>query len=263
MTQSPQASKSQISKANLFKSLHQPGAPLVLYNIWDAGSAQAVAKAGAAALATGSWPLAAAQGYADGQAIPLDDVLAIARRIIAVNDLPLSVDFEGGYSADPAAIHANATKLMATGAIGVNFEDRVVGGEGLYDVATQAHRIAAIRAAAETAGVPLFINARTDTFFRSDADTPDPALTAQAVERAQAFADAGADGLFVPFLSNPAVISEICSTSPLPVNVLATGADAPIAPLAELGVARVSFGPAPYRAMMHALTEVARPYYAE
>lgn len=255
--------QTQISHAQTFKSLHKPGTPIVLYNIWDAGSAQAVAQAGAPALATGSWPLAAAQGFGDGQNIPLENLLATARRIRAVTDLPLSVDFEGGYSEDPAAIHTNTTKLIATGAIGVNFEDRVIGGEGLYGVATQAKRIAAIRAAAEAAGVPLFINARTDTFFRSDAVTPDRALIAQALERAQAFAEAGADGLFVPFLSNPSVISEICSASPLPVNVLATGADAPIAPLAALGVARVSFGPAPYRAMMHALTEVARPYYAD
>lgn len=258
MTQAPDT---QISKAKHFKAMHQPGTPLVLYNIWDAGSAQAVAKAGATALATGSWPLAAAQGFEDGQAIPLEDVLATVRRIIAVNDLPLSVDFEGGYSTVCEQILQNAGRLIATGAVGVNFEDRIVGGEGLYDIPVQAERIAAIRSAAVDAGVPLFINARTDTFFRSDADTPDAALVAQALERAHAFSDAGADGLFVPFLTNTTVIAEICKNSPLPVNVLATSADAAIPPLADLGVARVSFGPAPYRAMMHALTEVARPYY--
>jgi len=122
----------QADKAKAFAALHQKGKPVVLYNIWDAGTAKAVAEGGAKALATGSWSVAAAQGYADGQKLPMAVLIDTARAIAASTDLPLSVDFEGAYSEEPEGAAANVAKVMEAGAIGINFEDQIVGGNGLH-----------------------------------------------------------------------------------------------------------------------------------
>src|SRR4051812_12411233 len=141
-----------------FAALHVPRNPLILYNAWDPGSARAVARAGAKAIGTGSWSVAAALAYGDGEALPLELALAGAARIAGAVDLPVSIDFEGGYAVEPAAVAVNAKRLAATGAIGCNFEDQVVGSEGLHPVEFQAHRIKAFRGAT---GPDFFINART------------------------------------------------------------------------------------------------------
>ena len=236
---------SQADKARRFKALHIPGNPLVLYNIWDAGSAKTVASAGAQALATGSWSVAAAQGYGDGQAIPLDFALQIITRITESTDLPVSVDFEGGYATAPTDLAANIARVIAAGAIGINFEDQIVGGQGLRAIADQVARIQAIRAAADAAGVPLFINARTDLFLKTQ--TNQAALVVDALTRQTAYAEAGADGFFIPGLGDESLITEICQASSLPVNVMMLGALTSLPTAARAGAARASFGPGPYR----------------
>jgi 2-methylisocitrate lyase-like PEP mutase family enzyme len=170
----------QALKARQFADLHVKGDPLILYNIWDAGSAMAIADAGAKALATGSWSVAAAQGYQDGEAIPLDLLATIVARIAATVDLPLSVDFEGGYAEAPAAITENVRRLIAAGAIGVNFEDQRVGDTGLYDLGVQHRRAKAVRAAADQEAVPLVINARTDLFLKEREPGKHAALVPEA-----------------------------------------------------------------------------------
>lgn len=242
----------QIEKCEAFQALHVKGDPLVLWNIWDAGSAKAVADAGAKAIATGSWSVAAAQGFADGQALPMADALRVAEQVVSAVDLPVSVDFEGGYAVAPDEVAANVARLIATGAVGLNLEDRVVGGAGLHDVAAQADRIAAVRAAADAASVPMFINARTDVFF-SGSEAPPEDLLDQVLERATAYAQAGADGLFVPGLGDLALIARITDEQSLPVNIMRLGDGMEIAALAEAGVARVSHGPGPYMAAMKTL----------
>ncbi len=242
----------QVSKCEAFKALHVKGTPLVLWNIWDAGSAKAVADAGAKAVATGSWSVAAAQGFADGEALPMEAVLSVAHQIVSAVDLPVSVDFEGGYAVEPDVVARNVTGLIKTGIVGLNFEDRVVGGDGLHSVADQAARIAAIRKAAEDAGVSLFINARTDVFFCGD-DASASELSVRVLERARAYREAGADGLFVPGVSDLDVIGGIAAGQDLPLNVMRMG-DAPeVTALAKAGVARISHGPGPYLAAMKAL----------
>ena len=167
---------SQIEKSRRFASLHEKGAPLILYNIWDAGTAKAAEEAGAKAVATGSWSVAAAQGYGDGEKIPLSLLLTIVQRIASTVALPVSVDFEGAYGTTPEDVAESTRQLLGTGAIGMNVEDRIVGGDGLYDIAVQSARLAAIRQAATQAGVPLFINARTDLFLRESDRSRHPAL---------------------------------------------------------------------------------------
>jgi 2-methylisocitrate lyase-like PEP mutase family enzyme len=236
-----------------FAALHVPGDPVILYNIWDAGSAKAVAGAGAKALATGSHPVGDASGFGDGQQVPLNYVFANARRIIAAVDLPLTVDFEGAYSADPEEGAANVAMLKETGAVGCNLEDQVVAGDGLHPLELQVGRIAAIRRAV---GDDFYINARTDLFLKTQ--TYDDALIDQVVVRGKAFADAGASGFFVPRLSDPKQIERVVREVPLPLNVIAFPGAPDKKVWAGAGVARISHGPFPHRALMARLTEMAR-----
>ncbi len=237
-------------RARAFAALHNPGTPLVLYNIWDAGSATAIAKAGAQALATGSWSVAAAQGYGDGEDIPLDLLLQIVTRITATCDLPLTVDFEGGFAQAAESLTQNARKLVDTGAVGVNFEDQIIGGAGLYSVAEQAGRIAAMRAA----NADYFINARTDLFLKETDTEKHAGLVDQALERAEAYAKAGASGFFVPGLTDATLIAGITAGAPLPVNVMMRGGMS-LSAMAQAGVARASYGPGPYAKAMKQLGE--------
>jgi len=160
-------------KARAFAALHVPGDPVILYNIWDAGSAKVVAEAGAKAIASGSHPVADANGLPDGQQMPIALVLANAERVVRAVELPVTVDFEGAYAVEPEAAAANVARLAETGAVGCNFEDQVVGGEGLHPIALQAARIRAIRSAV---GPDFFINARTDLFLKAGLDKHDEAL---------------------------------------------------------------------------------------
>ena len=242
-----------VSKFETFAALHVPGDPVILYNIWDVGSALAVIAAGAKALATGSHPVADANGFPDGQKVPMDFAFANAKRIVDAVDLPLTVDFESAYSTDLDEGSANVAKLAATGAVGCNFEDQVIGGEGLHPLELQVRRIAAIR---KSVGDAFFINARTDLFLKTQ--TYDDALIDQVVERGKAFADAGASGFFVPRLADPKQIERVVREVPLPLNVIAFPGAPDKQVWANSGVARISHGPFPHRALMAKLTEMAR-----
>lgn len=245
---------SQAEKARLFKDLHVASKPVVLYNIWDAGGARALDKAGARAIATGSWSVAAAHGYKDGEAMPLDFALMVVARIAQSTDLPLTVDFEGGYAKDPDQIEKNVGRVIAAGAVGINFEDQIVNGAGLYSIPDQIARIKAVRKAADTAGVPLFINARTDVFLKDGADGVHADVMDDALARQAAYTEAGADGIFIPGLTDGRLIRTICEEASLPVNVMMRGGLTSVDDAANLGVSRISFGPAPYAAAIEDLT---------
>ena len=238
-----------------FKALHVPGDPVVLYNIWDVGSAQAVVRAGAKALATGSHPVASANGWPDGEKVPIAFALANATRIVEVVDLPVTVDFEGGYSVDPGEVAANVALLAATGAAGCNFEDQVIGGEGIHPLPLQCKRIVAVR---RGAGDAFFINARTDMFLKAKPEAHDLAMADAAIERAIAFADHGASGFFVPRLGDLKLLERVCRASPIPVNAIAYPGAPTKAQWASAGVARISHGPFPHAALMKMFEAAAR-----
>jgi 2-methylisocitrate lyase-like PEP mutase family enzyme len=246
-------------KFAVFAALHRPGDPIVLYNIWDAGSARAVVEAGAKSLATGSASVAATNGFGDGEGLPIEVAIANAARIVAAVELPVTVDFEGGYAVAPDAVAANLKRLAETGAIGCNFEDQIVGGDGLHAIPDQ---VARIRAAREAVGAGFFINARTDIFLKAKPDAHDDAKVDAAIARAEAYADAGASGFFVPGLANLALLERVCAASPLPVNFMAFPGAPSAAEVAGVGIARISHGPFPYMDAMKALTEAARKIYA-
>ncbi|QIL01865.1 isocitrate lyase/phosphoenolpyruvate mutase family protein [Sphingomonas sinipercae] len=241
------------SKFETFATLHVPGDPVVLYNIWDVGSALAVVEAGAKALATGSHPVADANGFADGEQVPIDFALANAKRIVDAVALPVTIDFEGAYSTDPEEGGRNVARLAATGAVGCNFEDQVIGGEGLHPLDLQCRRIEAIRSAV---GESFFINARTDLLLKTQ-DHGD-AVIDQVIERGKAFAGAGANGFFVPRLADPRQIERIVREVPLPLNVIAFPGAPSKSEWASAGVARISHGPFPHKALMKQLQDAAR-----
>lgn len=242
-----------------FAALHQPGNPVLLYNIWDVGSAKAVAAGGALALATGSHSLAEANGYPDGEGIPFNLFLDCIRRIVQGVELPVSADFEGGFAVDAARVAEHSRYLAETGAVGCNFEDQEIGGPGLHPIKEQGARVAAVVESG------LWVNARTDLFLRklvAGENANDRSLLGEALERAHAYAEAGAHSFFVPGVSDLDLIAEICAASPLPVNVIKPEA-LDFAALAGAGVARISWGPRPWIWAMQRLTEEAKALYTK
>lgn len=250
----------QIQRAETFSALHIKGNPLVLFNVWDAGSAKVVAGAGAKAIATGSWSVAAAYGLDDGQALPRELVLQNLARLVASVSLPVTIDLEAGYGESPDAVGESVALTIAHGAVGMNIEDQIIGGEGLYTIAEQSKRIAAARAATDRASVSAFINARTDVFLKTEVAQHETQFD-EAVRRACAYAEAGASGFFAPGLADAQLIARLCEACPLPVNIMLMLSTPSAKQMAELGVARISHGPGPYRLVMRALESAARNVY--
>lgn len=239
-----------LDHANALKALHIKGNPLVLFNVWDAGSAKELIKAGGKAVATSSWAIAAAHGYADGEELPFDLALATLKTIVRVASAPVTIDIEAGYN----NIEETVKKVADAGASGINIEDQVIGKNTLYSCEEQCTRLAAARGATP---VPIFINARTDVFFKSAPETHTEDHLQEALFRASAYKNAGADGLFTPGLANEKLIAALCERSPLPINIM-MGANSPSPKrLAELGVSRISYGPIPYLRAMDAFQTAA------
>jgi 2-methylisocitrate lyase-like PEP mutase family enzyme len=207
---------------------------LVLANAWDAGSARLIETLGARAVATTSAGVAWAQGYPDGDALPVDRLVSTVRAIARVVHVPITVDAEGGYSSDPAAVGAAVAALLDAGAVGINLED----GGSPPDLL--AAKIARAKEAAARAGVDLFVNARTDVYLRGL--VPENARIAETLARAERYRNAGADGLFVPKVADPAAIREIAAGARLPLNVLVWPGLPSAAELPALGVRRLSAG---------------------
>lgn len=240
------------ARAEELRRLHTDPAILVLVNVWDAASARTVASIpGCKAIATASWAIAAAHGLADGEAIGREGMLEAVRVVADAVSLPVTADLEGGYGVTPADVGETIERALAAGAVGCNLEDGLQGGAELRDASEAAERIAAARAAADAAGVPVVINARTDVYLRG-ADDPEAAFL-----RGQAYARAGADCIFVPGVTDAKTIRELVEGIDAPVSVLARPGAPSVRELQELGVARVSFGPGPMGVALAALARTA------
>ena len=230
--------QNQLEKIQLFKDLHVKGDPLVLYNIWDAGSARLAKEIGSKAIATSSWAVAHSHGYQDSETLPFKLVLANLKRIVDNVDLPVTIDIEAGYGKTPLEVQNTVAKIIAAGSVGINIEDQIIGGDGLYSCEDQCARIKAIG----DLSMPIFINARTDIFFKHPIETHNDKHLEEALFRANAYAKAGADGIFVPGLQDEGLIKTLCEFSPIPVNIMLKNPK----DLSKLGVARISYGPMPY-----------------
>lgn len=225
-------------KAATLRRLHVPGTPLVLPNAWDAASARMVEAAGFPVVATSSFAMAGILGYDDGEAAPVEDVLAAGARIARAVSLPVTVDFERGYRLTPAEL---VERFAATGAVGLNLEDSDPSSGEMIDAAEQADFLAAVRAAAMALGPDLVINARTDSFLRR-AGSPAEQLAA-SIDRGARYLAAGADCVYPIAVADPEVVGDLVEGIPGPINLGYGRGGLSLAELGALGVARVSFGP--------------------
>lgn len=237
-------------RAEALRRLHAPERrPLVFVNVWDAASARIVEDAGFPAIATGSAGVAYALGYADGQRVPRDEMIAAVQRIARVVRIPVTADVEAGYGDVPATTRG----LIEAGAVGLNLEDMEDG--TLVPLDAQVARIHAVIGIGRECGVPVVLNARTDIYL---AQVGDPAtMLARTVERIRAFAAAGADCVFVPGVRDEVTIASLVSSASVPVNILATAGSPSIARMKELGVGRISVGSGPMRAAMALMRRIA------
>lgn len=225
-------------KAALLDSLHVPGTPLIVTNVWDALSARAVAAApGVTALASASHAVSNTRGFEDGEGMSVDIAVESARAITSAVDLPVSIDFERGYTRNLAKLQQNITRLIGAGAAGLNFEDSTGNpAQPLFPLEEQLDRIRVVRAAADSAGVPLVLNARVDALVRgSDWD--------DALTRANAYLEAGASVIFMLGLGDEASVERAVAGVNGRVSTISGPKSVPLTRLAELGISRVSFGP--------------------
>jgi 2-methylisocitrate lyase-like PEP mutase family enzyme len=231
----------QAAKAEAFRKLHHGGDILVLPNAWDAASAAIMADAGAKAVATSSAAVAWALGYADGDKLPREQLMAMVSAVArGAGETPLTADIEGGYTDDLDKLAETIRGVVAAGAVGVNLED----GRRAPDL--HARKVEAARKAADAAGVALFINARTDVYLKGLAEGE--AAYTETLERARRYTDAGADGIFVPGPKDDELIGRLAAAIALPLNIMLLPGLAPAAKLQALGVRRVSSATAPFRA---------------
>jgi 2-methylisocitrate lyase-like PEP mutase family enzyme len=230
----------QQQRAEAFHRLHHAAEPLILFNCWDVATARVIARS-FPAIATSSGAVSSALGYEDGQNVPLAIVTHFVARLTAAVAVPVSLDFEAGYGDTPEAAAASVAEVVKAGAIGINLEDGLVGGERrLVEAGLHAAKIRAIRAAASELGVRLFINARIDSFWLKVSE-PEECL-AIALERGPMYVEAGADGLFVPGLVDLALIARLAAALPLPLNIMAVPGAPSIAELHAAGAQRISSG---------------------
>lgn len=236
-------------KADSLRTLHTDGPILVLPNVWDAGSARILVAAGFPALATTSAGIAFSLGYPDGEVIERDEMLAAVERITRRVDVPITSDMEAGYGREPEAVATTARGVLDAGAVGMNLEDRI-GEEPLIDLSLAVERVRAAR----EAGNDLVLNARTDAF------SPNMGGFAEAVRRGNAFRQAGADSVFVPFVGDRDTIERLVREIPAPLNILGAPNAPSLKELAALGVRRVTFGSAPMRATLGLVRRMAREW---
>ena len=242
-------------KASALRALHHGERPLVLANAWDAASARLVEEAGYPAVATTSAGIAYALGHPDGERVSRKEMLQVVRRIAAAVSVPVTADLEAGYGPGPEAMARTTRDLVAAGAVGLNLEDaRGKSRRKLLPTAAQVERVRAVRETSQALGVPVVINARTDAFALVERAR---ALT-EAVARGNAYLEAGADCVFVPFVRDMEIIAELVRQIRGPINIL-TGPGTPtVDELAALGVRRVSVGSAPMRATLGLARRIAR-----
>jgi 2-methylisocitrate lyase-like PEP mutase family enzyme len=241
-----------MTDAAAFHALHAGPDVLLLPNGWDAMSCRLLQEAGAKAVATSSAAVAWSLGYPDGDTLPVPLLIQTLSNISRVLSVPLTADIEGGYSDDPAEVADTAAKVIGAGAVGVNLED------GARDPDLHARKIEAVRAAANRAGVDLYINARTDVYLRGLASGE--AAVAEVLKRAKLYADAGASGLFAPVVKEAAEISAIAQGTTLPLNVMSMPGVPDAAELARLGARRVSSATGPSRVAWHAMKGAAEAW---
>jgi 2-methylisocitrate lyase-like PEP mutase family enzyme len=237
------------AKAQAFQDMHLGPEILVIANAWDAASARVFEHAGVRAVGTGSAGIAFSHGYPDNELIPREVMLAATREIVRAVEVPVTADILTGLGDSLEAVVATVKEVIALGAAGINIEDSSeIGGAHLFDAAQQAEKIRAVCEAVRASGVPIVVNARTDSFWLKLGDEKERLRV--SIERANRYREAGAHCLFVPAAIDKAAIGTLVREIDGPVNILTVPGCPPIPELQALGVRRVSEGSGPMRAAM-------------
>ena len=245
-----------VQKAERLSALHHGGRILVLPNIWDPGGARMMEWLGYPAVATASASVAYSLGHDDGQQITLDAMVDVVGRVATAVEVPVTADMEWGYAEQPKDVAANMRRVLRAGAVGINLEDSVREGERMLDVKFQCDRIRAVREMARQEGIPLVINARTDVFWPRVAGT-DAEKLEEAVRRAKAYLEAGADCIYPIVLGDLATLKRLHEAIRAPINVLAPTCRATLRELEDAGIARLSLGPALMWASLSVMRKIA------
>jgi len=248
--------KSQKEKAEDFRALHHGKRILVLPNGWDVPSARVFEDAGFPAVATSSAGMLVSLGYPDGEVVGRDEFVSAVERIARVLSVPVSADIVAGFGKTTKEVVATVRAILKTGAVGINIEDFAHATKKLYPVERQIENVKAIRELAETSRVPLVINARTDALRFAEGD--EEARVKEAIRRATAYRDAGADCVYPMGLIDATSIGRFVKALDFPINVMVRKGLPPVSELQRLGVARVSFGPTASYAAMGLLKRAAK-----
>jgi len=252
----------QQERAIAFREMHTSERPLLLANVWDALSARVAVAAGAAAIGTTSFGIALSHGVNDGEVLAFDEVVTIARNIVGAVDVPVTIDLEAGRGSSADGVAAAVTDVVAAGAVGVNIEDSIPGQAGqLFEIAEQVERLTAARAAADAAGIPVYINARCDVYF--GASVIADRMLEETLTRARAYRGAGADGLFLPGLVDLNTIATVATNTDFLLNVMVSPGLPSFDDLAAPGVRRISQGGSAFLAVTGVLTSLTRDYLGE
>lgn len=245
-----------VEKAEAFRALHHGPGPFVLPNAWDVPSARIFEDVGFPAIATSSAGIMVSHGYPDGEKMPRRELVSAVARIAERLSVPLSADIVAGYGASPDAVAGTVDRMLEAGAVGVNLEDLRPSRDRLYRVDAQLRRLEAVRRAAAKRDVPLVINARTDAYRHAPGEEPE--RLREAIRRASAYRDAGADCVYPMGVTDAASITTFVEALACPVNVMIRPGLPPLSELARIGVKRVSFGPAASYAALGLLRRAGR-----
>lgn len=240
---------SQAAKAQILLTLHNNGKLLILPNVWNPIGARMLESKSFPAVATASAAIAESLGYSDGEQLKLDSMLDMIARIVRSVNVPVTADIEAGYSDSISGLQENISKLLDTGAVGINFEDSWDDSAHLRPIPEQVERIQAVRAVAEKRGIPLVINARTDSFFAEGFSSLEDRIE-DVITRANAYLKAGADCIYPIGASDKETLKVLRQRINAPINVLASAKTASLKELQEIGINRVSFGPYVFRSLL-------------
>jgi 2-methylisocitrate lyase-like PEP mutase family enzyme len=245
----------QLSRAERFRALHESPKVLILPNVWDPLGARLLEGLGCPALATASWAISYAHGVEDGENLSFPVMLEVIRGITEAARVPVSADVESGYARTSDELARNIALLLEVGVVGINLEDTDHETGTLYPVSTQQERIRTVRRVAKEKGIPLFLNARIDVFVKGRYG-PGADKLAETAARAEAYLEAGADGIYPILLSDLDSLRDLASRTKVPVNVYATASAPSVAELEAAGIARLSLGPGLFKATLTRMKEV-------
>lgn len=245
----------QAKKAQTLLSLHNNGRLLILPNVWNPIGARMLQAKGYSAVATASAAIAESLGYGDGEQLKLSTMLETVARIVRSVEIPVTADFEAGYSSTIEGLQQNISLLLDTGAVGINFEDSFDHSSRLCSIPEQVERIKAVREAAARMGIRLFINARADSFFAEGFSTDEERIE-DVITRSNAYIQAGADCVYPIGRGDRETLSILRKRISAPINVLASAKTASLKELQELGINRVSYGPYVFRSLLAKMSDM-------